>query len=292
MDALRRRRPLGSGDRRRPGDRRRGRGGHPRLPRRAGGARRGAEDAAGARRRPLRAAGGGRRRRHRARSSARSSARCCTSRRFRAADLDRVVDAINARGFGLTCGLHSRIDDRVERVTAAAARRQHLRQPQPDRRHRRLAAVRRRGPVGHRPEGRRARSTCRGCNAPRAVPARARPAAPRSPHGPLAAAFAALDAGAGPARADRLAALRAALGAVRRRPRRCGGRAAAGAARPAGADRREQPAEPAPARPGALLGAGAGGGRWRRRCWRSPPATPVLAVADGAPAALAARACR
>ena len=37
---------------------------------------------------------------------------------FRAADLDRVVDAINARGYGLTCGLHSRIDDRVERVTA------------------------------------------------------------------------------------------------------------------------------------------------------------------------------
>ena len=37
---------------------------------------------------------------------------------FRAAGLDRVVDAINARGFGLTFGLHSRIDDRVERVTA------------------------------------------------------------------------------------------------------------------------------------------------------------------------------
>ena len=37
---------------------------------------------------------------------------------FRAADLDRVVAAINARGFGLTFGLHSRIDDRVERVTA------------------------------------------------------------------------------------------------------------------------------------------------------------------------------
>ncbi|HRO13024.1 MAG TPA: bifunctional proline dehydrogenase/L-glutamate gamma-semialdehyde dehydrogenase PutA, partial [Amaricoccus sp.] len=37
---------------------------------------------------------------------------------FRAADLDAVVDAINARGFGLTFGLHSRIDDRVERVTA------------------------------------------------------------------------------------------------------------------------------------------------------------------------------
>ncbi len=36
---------------------------------------------------------------------------------FRAADLDRVVDAINARGYGLTFGLHTRIDDRVERVT-------------------------------------------------------------------------------------------------------------------------------------------------------------------------------
>ena len=37
---------------------------------------------------------------------------------FRGRDLVRVVDAINAKGFGLTCGLHSRIDDRVERVTA------------------------------------------------------------------------------------------------------------------------------------------------------------------------------
>ena len=37
---------------------------------------------------------------------------------FRATQLDRVVDAINGRGFGLTCGLHRRIDDRVERVTA------------------------------------------------------------------------------------------------------------------------------------------------------------------------------
>ncbi len=37
---------------------------------------------------------------------------------FRARDLGRVVEAINARGFGLTCGLHSRIDDRVEQVTA------------------------------------------------------------------------------------------------------------------------------------------------------------------------------
>ncbi|MBP7003237.1 bifunctional proline dehydrogenase/L-glutamate gamma-semialdehyde dehydrogenase PutA [Amaricoccus sp.] len=40
---------------------------------------------------------------------------------FRADGLDAVVDAINARGYGLTFGLHSRIDDRVERVTARLA---------------------------------------------------------------------------------------------------------------------------------------------------------------------------
>ncbi len=38
--------------------------------------------------------------------------------RFASADLDRVVDDINARGYGLTFGIHSRIDDRVEKVTA------------------------------------------------------------------------------------------------------------------------------------------------------------------------------
>ena len=36
--------------------------------------------------------------------------------RFRARDLDHVVDAINARGYGLTFGLHTRIDDRVQQV--------------------------------------------------------------------------------------------------------------------------------------------------------------------------------
>jgi RHH-type transcriptional regulator, proline utilization regulon repressor / proline dehydrogenase / delta 1-pyrroline-5-carboxylate dehydrogenase len=35
---------------------------------------------------------------------------------FRAQDLDRVIDDINATGFGLTFGLHTRIDDRVQRV--------------------------------------------------------------------------------------------------------------------------------------------------------------------------------
>jgi len=37
---------------------------------------------------------------------------------FRASELDRVVDDVNARGYGLTFGLHTRIDDRVERVTS------------------------------------------------------------------------------------------------------------------------------------------------------------------------------
>ncbi len=37
---------------------------------------------------------------------------------FKAAHLDRVIEAINARGYGLTFGLHSRIDRRVEEVSA------------------------------------------------------------------------------------------------------------------------------------------------------------------------------
>ena len=35
---------------------------------------------------------------------------------FKARDLGRVIDAINATGYGLTFGLHSRIDDRVQEV--------------------------------------------------------------------------------------------------------------------------------------------------------------------------------
>ncbi|MFN3294291.1 MAG: aldehyde dehydrogenase family protein, partial [Gemmobacter sp.] len=35
---------------------------------------------------------------------------------FRAGDLDAVIDAVNATGYGLTFGLHSRIDDRVQRI--------------------------------------------------------------------------------------------------------------------------------------------------------------------------------
>ncbi len=37
--------------------------------------------------------------------------------RFRAGDLDLVIDEINATGYGLTFGLHTRIDDRVQHVT-------------------------------------------------------------------------------------------------------------------------------------------------------------------------------
>jgi RHH-type proline utilization regulon transcriptional repressor/proline dehydrogenase/delta 1-pyrroline-5-carboxylate dehydrogenase len=36
---------------------------------------------------------------------------------FKAHEIDAVIDAINATGYGLTFGLHSRIDDRVQRIT-------------------------------------------------------------------------------------------------------------------------------------------------------------------------------
>jgi RHH-type proline utilization regulon transcriptional repressor/proline dehydrogenase/delta 1-pyrroline-5-carboxylate dehydrogenase len=36
---------------------------------------------------------------------------------FKSRDLDKVIDAINATGFGLTFGLHTRIDDRVQHVS-------------------------------------------------------------------------------------------------------------------------------------------------------------------------------
>lgn len=35
---------------------------------------------------------------------------------FKAREIDKVVDAINARGYGLTFGLHTRIDDRVQQI--------------------------------------------------------------------------------------------------------------------------------------------------------------------------------
>ena len=36
--------------------------------------------------------------------------------RYRARDLDRLVDAINGTGYGLTMGLHTRLDSTVRRV--------------------------------------------------------------------------------------------------------------------------------------------------------------------------------
>ncbi|MCB1516446.1 MAG: L-glutamate gamma-semialdehyde dehydrogenase, partial [Hyphomicrobiaceae bacterium] len=38
---------------------------------------------------------------------------------FRAQDIDRIIADINQSGYGLTFGLHTRIDDRVERVTTS-----------------------------------------------------------------------------------------------------------------------------------------------------------------------------
>ena len=40
--------------------------------------------------------------------------------RFKAADLDKVVEQINASGYGLTLGAHSRVDERMDRICALA----------------------------------------------------------------------------------------------------------------------------------------------------------------------------
>ncbi|WP_375172132.1 bifunctional proline dehydrogenase/L-glutamate gamma-semialdehyde dehydrogenase PutA, partial [Marinobacter sp.] len=37
---------------------------------------------------------------------------------FRAKDIDKVVDSVNAKGYGLTFGIHSRVDRRVERISS------------------------------------------------------------------------------------------------------------------------------------------------------------------------------
>ncbi|MBD3676830.1 MAG: bifunctional proline dehydrogenase/L-glutamate gamma-semialdehyde dehydrogenase PutA [Rhodobacteraceae bacterium] len=37
---------------------------------------------------------------------------------FRANEIDKVIDAVNASGYGLTFGMHSRINERIERVTS------------------------------------------------------------------------------------------------------------------------------------------------------------------------------
>ncbi len=70
--------------------------------------------------------------------------------------LDRLVDEINGLGYGLTLGVHTRIDATAKAIAAARACRQRVREPQHDRRRRRRAAIRRHGIVGHGAEGRRA----------------------------------------------------------------------------------------------------------------------------------------
>ena len=40
--------------------------------------------------------------------------------RWKAGELDQVVDAINASGYGLTLGIHSRIDATIERIVKRA----------------------------------------------------------------------------------------------------------------------------------------------------------------------------
>jgi RHH-type transcriptional regulator, proline utilization regulon repressor / proline dehydrogenase / delta 1-pyrroline-5-carboxylate dehydrogenase len=132
---------------------------------------------------------------------------------FRAAELDRVVDAINARGFGLTCGLHSRIDDRVERVTA----RLHVGNVYVNRNQ--IGAI-----VGSQPFGGEGLSgTGPKAGGPFYLPrlqrrretrAVAAPAGPTVAREALVRALSAPDAGVWAARGDRIEALGAALGAI------------------------------------------------------------------------------
>ena len=73
--------------------------------------------------------------------------------RYSAHKLDAVIDAVNATGYGLTLGVHTRVDATARYIGFARARRQRLRQSQHDRRRGRRAAVRRPRSVGHRSEG-------------------------------------------------------------------------------------------------------------------------------------------
>ena len=83
--------------------------------------------------------------------------------RYRRETLGKLVDDINATGYGLTLGIHSRIDETIDRVVARARAGQHLRQSQRHRRGRRRAAVRRRRVVGHRARRRAARCIFAAC---------------------------------------------------------------------------------------------------------------------------------
>ena len=76
--------------------------------------------------------------------------------RYRRSELDAMIERVNALGYGLTFGIHSRVDETIAQRHRADRGRQHLRQPQHHRRGGRRAAVRRARAVGHRAEGGRA----------------------------------------------------------------------------------------------------------------------------------------
>ena len=75
--------------------------------------------------------------------------------RYDAGDLAAVAGAWPRSGYGLTLGVHSRIESFAAGGPRAGPGRQRLRQPLDHRRGGRRAALRRRGPVRHRPQGRR-----------------------------------------------------------------------------------------------------------------------------------------
>ena len=74
--------------------------------------------------------------------------------RYKREELDALLEAVNGTGYGLTFGVHTRIDETIARDGPGACR-QRLRQPQHRRRGGGRAALRRRMPVRHRPQGRR-----------------------------------------------------------------------------------------------------------------------------------------
>ncbi len=74
--------------------------------------------------------------------------------RYKAADLEAVLRSIAATGYGLTLGIHSRIDETIETVIERAGGRKRLRQPQHDRSRCRCATIRRARPVRDGAKGR------------------------------------------------------------------------------------------------------------------------------------------
>jgi RHH-type proline utilization regulon transcriptional repressor/proline dehydrogenase/delta 1-pyrroline-5-carboxylate dehydrogenase len=127
---------------------------------------------------------------------------------FKAEDLDKVVGAINDRGYGLTFGLHSRIDDRVERVTSRLkVGNMYVNRNQ-------IGAI-----VGSQPFGGEGLSgTGPKAGGPfylRRLQRRSEPEPATAPAGPvvgIAEAFAALEPGTWGARSGRIKALRARVG--------------------------------------------------------------------------------